>query len=151
MKQETIIQYTTLGANVGVIIGIALLAFELNQNNQLLEAQANTTHMMWRVNVNERWADDAELMSLRLKSSQHEQLTPLEEARLKYDAQSVIAYWVWQVENYDRGALNFNLAGSYKLIMAEYPYFRKTWQENKTNYPSEFTAFIETNVISQLD
>jgi len=54
MKREMFIQYTTLGANLGVIAGIILLAYELNQHSHQLDAQASITHMMFRVNVNER-------------------------------------------------------------------------------------------------
>ena len=149
MKTETINQYLTLGANIGVIVGIFLLAFELNQNNELLTAQASTTHMMWRVNVNERWADDADLMNLRIRSSQNDQLSPLEEARLRFDAQSVFAYWVWQVENYQTGMLNQLPLSAYRATMNNYPYFRSTWQTNKESYPPEFVVFIEENVIYQ--
>ena len=34
-------QAITIFANVGVILGIVLLAYELHQNNELLESQAN--------------------------------------------------------------------------------------------------------------
>ena len=40
MKTGTINQWVTLGANIGVLLGILLLAYELNQNNQLMEAEA---------------------------------------------------------------------------------------------------------------
>jgi len=89
-------------------------------------------------------------MSLRIKASHNEQLTPLEEARLKFDAQSVFAYWEWQVVNLQDEVNDQLLINAIKITMSQYPYFQKAWQANK-NYHPKFMAFVEENVISQLE
>ena len=48
MKSETINQWMTLGANIGVIAGILFLGFELQQNNDLMESQARFNDLQIR-------------------------------------------------------------------------------------------------------
>ena len=41
MKTVELNSWLSLGANVGVVIGLALLIYEINQNTALMEAQIN--------------------------------------------------------------------------------------------------------------
>ena len=43
---DAVNRWLTFGANLGVVVGIFFLAFELQQNNELLEAQAEETQAM---------------------------------------------------------------------------------------------------------
>ena len=46
MNTDTVNRWLTLGANIGVVIGIIFLAFELQQNNELLQSQAQETQAL---------------------------------------------------------------------------------------------------------
>ena len=46
MNTDTVNRWLTLGANIGVLIGIIFLAFELQQNNELLQSQAQETQAL---------------------------------------------------------------------------------------------------------
>ena len=46
MKTDAVNRWLTFGANLGVLFGIFFLAFELQQNNELLQAQAEETQAM---------------------------------------------------------------------------------------------------------
>ena len=140
-------------ANLGVIAGIAFLGIEVKQNNDLLAAESSITYMMFRVGVNERWADDAELMDLRIKSSANQDLSPEEDVRLRYDAQSVFAYWAWVFESSQTGRLQELREDTNAWIntMQRYPYFRDAWQNNKSTYPESFVIYMDENVLSKLE
>ena len=46
MNTDTVNRWLTLGANIGVLIGIIFLAFELQQNNELLQSQVQETQAL---------------------------------------------------------------------------------------------------------
>jgi hypothetical protein len=46
MNTDNLNRWLTLGANIGVLIGIIFLALELQQNNELLESQAQETQAL---------------------------------------------------------------------------------------------------------
>ena len=39
MESDRVNRWLTLGANIGVLVGIVLLIFELNQNREMMRAQ----------------------------------------------------------------------------------------------------------------
>ena len=60
MKKIDVGQTVSILANVGVIAGILLLAFELSQNNKLLRAQADETYLQNRLDNRRRTIEDPE-------------------------------------------------------------------------------------------
>jgi len=146
MKKIDLPQAITILANIGVIAGIVFLGIELNQNNRLLASETSIAHMMFRVNVNQRYADDGELMELRVKANRNEELSEVEELRLIQDARSVFAYWEWQVESYQRGDLEEFSVNGIKGAMEQYAHLRNVWQISRDLYSPEFVKFMEENV-----
>jgi hypothetical protein len=71
-------RWLTLGANTGVLVGIFLLAYELRQNNDLLETQARETKLERRTGFNLRIASTPALALISAKLDQGEPLTPTE-------------------------------------------------------------------------
>lgn len=146
MKNIDLPQAISILANIGVIAGIVFLSLELNQNNRLLASETSIAHMTFRVNVNQRYADDRELMELRVKANGNEELSEVEELRLIQDARSVFAYWEWQVESYQKGDLKQLPVSSMKGALTQYAHLRNAWQISKDLYTPEFVAFMDSNV-----
>ena len=90
MNTQSIKHNIEIIANVGVLLGIILLAYEVNQNNELLAAEARATHMLNRRDMGIREAGDGELMKLRVRASQGQPLSLDEELRLKSQQLAVI-------------------------------------------------------------
>ena len=151
MNSQTIKNYVEIFANFGVLLGIVLLAYELNQNNALLANEARTTHMTIRSSQEADLARNSDLMQLRLKGAQGEQLTPVEELRLAYDARHVFTNWEWEFEQYRQGYLASLPVASYISGMERFPFRTRLWRSELNEiYTPAFVAFFEENVISQL-
>ena len=71
-------KWLTLCANIGLLAGIFFLAYELRQNNDLLEAQARETKLDRRTAVYISRASTPELARISAKFNQGDLLTPTE-------------------------------------------------------------------------
>jgi hypothetical protein len=146
MKKIDLPQTIAVLANIGVITSIVFLGIAVSQNNRLLASQTSVALMTFRVNVNQRYADDREMMELRVKANRNEQLSEVEELRLLQDARSVFAYWEWEVDSYQKGDLKELPLGAFRGAMAQYAHLRNVWQISKDLYTPEFVAFMDRNV-----
>ena len=72
MAVDRINQWLTLGANIGVVIGLILLLIELNQNSDLLRAQIHQARS--DAHVGHRLADveSEKLTAIRMKLYEHD-------------------------------------------------------------------------------
>jgi hypothetical protein len=110
-------KWLTLGANIGVLIGLALLILEINQNNELMLAQMEQSRSMSLVDFRRQAAMNPEFSALMAKAIQltesgiplqkiDEHLTPGEISQLDalatadiYDMENVFA-------QYERGLIS---------------------------------------------
>ncbi len=67
MRTEQLSAWLTLGANVGVLIGLILLLVELDQNNDLLKAQVHQARSDTHVSAKWAWADSEFLLPALVK------------------------------------------------------------------------------------
>ena len=80
MKLDEINKWLTLGANLGVLVGIAFLAFEISQNTEAMYSQTRATIYMGA--QEELWKNmEYPDVTLNFTTSAHE-LTPEEKIRL---------------------------------------------------------------------
>ena len=142
-------------ANVGVIAGIIFLAVELNQNNELLELEAEATRTQIFLDGWERIASDPALVALMLKDRKNEVLTDAEEMQLN-------AYWMgyflrgkWTYENIS--SEQDQRAASLRRVYQAYGAMRRAWEgggggsvaAGKDNFPPEFVAYVEKIIASE--
>ncbi len=105
-------------ANVGVLIGILLLVYELNQNRQIMKAQTRNAIAETLVNLRFSEANNPDIVRVQNLASQGEELTPVERGQF-------IAHWsahfrYWENVNYQYRA------GLYED--AEYVAQRENWK-----------------------
>ena len=81
MKKIDLGQTITILANLGVIGGILLLAYELRQNNAFMGAQARFNRLSINVDQYSSRIVDAGLTEVHLKARQGERLSPVEQER----------------------------------------------------------------------
>ena len=68
MNMDSVNKWLTLAANFGVIAGILFLAIELNQNNELLEAEAREARYEFRSRDSNRiFLENPRLVELMVK------------------------------------------------------------------------------------
>jgi hypothetical protein len=82
MKPESMNQYVTLAANIGVLLGILLLAYELNQNREMMQGQTRTELAHKLADLTYQSAADAEIANLMSRGDAGETLT--EDERVRY-------------------------------------------------------------------
>ena len=91
-------------ANVGVFAGLVMLAVELNQNNEVLEAQSRDVWVDRRAEILETMALNPELLELLLKAADaSEPLSELEQQRVRSIGMRTLGVWEHQFHEMRRG------------------------------------------------
>ncbi|MFP6829729.1 MAG: hypothetical protein VCC36_11950 [Gammaproteobacteria bacterium] len=101
-----------------------LLAYELHQNNELLEAQANLELSQNRITANDLLATDDGLGSAMVQGMNGEELTQLEMFKLQSFYVAAFTRWEWEHEQYRRG-----LIAEEPLPASEWGFLMRTWPE----------------------
>ena len=141
MDSDHINRWLTLGANVGVLIGIGLLIVELNQNSESMQIQIeqsrSESYVEWR---RERASNDAlaaldaklEILGARGFSEVYEDLEPIERSRVR----SIMAARFYDYENvfsqYERGFVSdeYWQERAVPLICTMAPFWKTIWGED---------------------
>ena len=149
MNKIDIGQATNTLANVGVIVGIAFLAFELHQNNELMESESRAT--ITEINSG-LWATASEIPDIAefaLKDRTGEGLTNQEEFRLN-------AVWVRALYNaeytFEEVPDRFPVE-MWRRAFSAYGSLQRTWNgggpgsamAGKDMYSAAFVEFMDAN------
>ncbi len=149
MKKPDLGQSIGVLANLGVIAGIVFLAIEIRQNNELLRAGARESQVESRAGSLERWAEDGEMMQLRLKASEGAQLTTAEEWRVAFDFSSIMTRFEHDYELYRNGRIEYVPIPGWRRTFDRWPYMRSLWRQRTDSYSPEFVEWMEENVVSE--
>ena len=92
MTADTLNRWLTLGANVGVLIGIALLLIELNQNELMMRAQTRTELSNGIVEILSLSASNPQLASLTRRADDGEELSADEHLQYQHRSYALFRY-----------------------------------------------------------
>jgi hypothetical protein len=151
MKKIDFGQTITILANIGVIAGIVFLAFELRQNNELLETEARRGLMLNRMDINRSWAADENLMQLREKAFDGEPLTRGEQIRVEADLVSLLVGMEWEYEQFRSGRVLGVPVEGYRSIFNRFPYMKSLWPELRPRFTPEFSRFMDREVLEYVE
>ena len=98
MKKIDLGQGLHILANVGVIAGILLLAYELNQNRQMMKAQTRNAISETLVDLILNEVNSPDLTEIDLKAEAGEALTPVEARR--HDLSWIASFRYWENVHY---------------------------------------------------
>ncbi len=144
MDSDRVNRWLTLGANVGVLIGIVLLAIELRQNNQLMEGEARRARAS---SVQETWtvmAENGELASLIAKDLNGEPLDQVDSLRL-------MALWLRTLTDLQLAYQELPedelapVAARYRSNFQQFPSLVTTWETNKKWFRQDFVTWMDDN------
>ena len=93
MDPDRLNRWLTLGANIGVLIGIALLMVELNQNRDMMRAQTRHDLAMGIVELQHSAAESKELAEIMRKGAVGEELSPTEDMQNRLRLNALLRYW----------------------------------------------------------
>lgn len=151
IDSEKLNRWLTLGANIGVVLGIIFLAIELRQNNELLQSQASIAYVQIRVGSLENQLENTDLFKALYQARQGAKLEPLDRQRLEVYYRQVFAAWDWEYGQYDDDLLY--TAGRppvsrWRSSIEYYPFMRESWPVHKATYSDRFVQYMEQHVLS---
>lgn len=148
MEPEKVNRWLTLGANFGVLIGIILLVVELDQNRDMIRAQARndiSRHVSDHLAV---LGSNRELASLMRRAEADEELTEVEAAQHFYMFTSNKRMWENIHYQYRIGLFEeeeFEAERTaWRFLINKDKSFARIWCATRRNYSPEFITELET-------
>jgi hypothetical protein len=93
MDRDRLNRWLSLAANLGVLAGIVLLAFELEQNREMMRAQTRNELSVQIVDLLSHVATSDELSSLLFRSDSGEALSDEEIVQFRHRALAMLRYF----------------------------------------------------------
>ena len=93
MDSDRLNRWLTLGANIGVLVGIVLLIVELNQNRDMMRAQTRHDLAAGIVDLLQVAASNEQLAEVMYRAESGEELTPKELYQFNTRANALFRYW----------------------------------------------------------
>ncbi len=151
MKTPDLGQTITILANLGVIAGIAFLAFELRQNNQFLAAQVSYAHHeAERQRRDPIIANDGGIVDIVMKSINQEELTQAEDYRLLIYYNNMLEDFEWQFREVQAGRLpedRLNVS-NWRAVWNQ-PGLVQSFEGSRANRDPAFVAYWQENVVNE--
>ena len=148
MKRIKTAQIATLIANIGVIGGILLLAYEVRQNNDLMEAEARLNRTIMAIEAWRFGAENAELIELRELEKRGEELSGADIRRINYTVMAIFVHLEWTYKELPRDSSELNQVREVQLHnFANYPEYARVWELRKKSFDPAFAQWMEDNVV----
>jgi hypothetical protein len=147
MNAGKVNSWLTLGANVGVVVGLMLIIVEIGQNTEMMRAQINQSRTDTALFQQYSMSDTDYIAPIVAKIRRGEQLS--DEEMLRYDAH-MRAFNRNQDNNlwqYNQGYLGENIPasirGGVRAVIGQSELSVATWDYQKYSYTNEYVAFVE--------
>ena len=147
MKGEKLNSWLTLGANVGVVIGLVLLVVQIDQNTNMMQAQMNQSRTDTALTVQYALANSDYIPAIVAKVSSGEGLTREETLRFQAHFRAFnrnMDNLIWQ---YDHGFLEANIPRTVEIavrgVIAGSELSMSTWERSKHSYTDAYVAFVD--------
>ncbi len=150
MKRIDPAQIATLIANIGVLGGILLLAYELNQNNALMDAEARINRANMAIQAWQFFAENGELVELREREKRGEELSAGETRRIDAAVMAifVLQEWTFKEMSEDKSALSQSRE-TMRHDFATKPEYLRVWETRKLSFDPAFVLWVDETVINQ--
>ena len=93
MDSDQLNRWLTLGANLGVLVGIVLLLVELDQNRDMMRAQTRHQLATALVELQIQTGTNQQLVELLDRADSGEELSDAEQRQVGYRFNALIRYW----------------------------------------------------------
>ena len=150
MKKIEPRQIASLIANIGVIGGILLLAYELRQNNDLMEAEARLNRTVMAIDTWRFIAENPDLLELREKERRGEELSAADARRIDATLMAIFVALEWTFNERPEGSSErHQIIAIQRHNFASYPEFGRVWQERKDAFSPAFVQWMDENVVDR--
>ena len=157
MRKIDLGQTISILANFGVIGGIVLLAFELDQNNSLLRAQASYGLLLNRTEIRRDVVNaPGEVVDFWVRVRANAPLTAADELRLTSFVEGIFLNWQFEYGQYVDGNLSegeLPIEGFRAAYRGEgfagIKIFPEVWQSFQYQLRPDFVQWMQDNVIGR--
>ncbi len=147
MALEQLAYLAEVIASLAVVASLVYVARQLSQNNELLRTEARLGLMRNRVDMLKGWAVDEDMMRLRFKAHNGEELTLDERWRLESDFASMLATFEWEHEQFLQGRVAYLPINGYRGVLDRWPYLKSMWPIYRNRFSPEFARFMEKELL----
>jgi hypothetical protein len=147
MEPDKVNRWLTLGANIGVLIGIILLVVELNQNRDMIRAQTRNDISQQLSTRLQSLATNDQLASAVRRGRDGDELTVDEEFQVYLYLVANLRDWENIHYQYRHGMFDEQEFDAEKNVWGwlinHSESFQKVWCSTRRNYSPEFVAELE--------
>lgn len=147
MNAQKLNTWLSLGANIGVVIGLMLLIIEIGQNTEMMRAQINQHRTDTALSEQQAVYTSDHIPAMLARIEQGDQLS--DEGLIRYE-RFFRAFNRNQDNNlwqYNQGYLGENIPrsikGAVRDVFAGHELGIETWEMQKFSYTAEYVAFVE--------
>ena len=148
MDANNVNRWLTLGANIGVLVGIILLIVELDQNRDMMRAQTRNEIANGLTDILSLTATSVELSEAFTRDNLDEELTPAETMMVNSRNNAIWRYWEnvhyqYRQGMYDETEFSAHMDGI-KNALGRQKGVVKMWCDRRLQYSPEFRVQIDS-------
>ena len=144
---ERISGWLTLAANVGVLVGLALVLLQLNQNEKMMRAQTRHEIAAGIVELLAEGAGNPQLTDVLYRGGQGAALTPVEQYQFQLRMGALLRTWEDEHYQYRMGLYDEEEFSrereNWRAVLAENMGMVALWCRSRRNYSAEFAAEVD--------
>ena len=148
MDSDKLNRWISLGANLGVLFGIIILAVEIRQNTQttraqMIQSRAATAMSLAAETFNSDWMPD-----IWAKNVRGEELSAQEAFRYNTWFRATLRNQDNNIQQYNQGLLGDHIPRATRRVISAViinsPRGRDFWERSKSSYSDELQEFVDT-------
>lgn len=148
MDSDRLNRWLTLGANVGVLIGIILLIVELDQNRDMMRAQTRNEITRATLDMLALWSASPALADAIVRANNGEELSPSEQFTVRARSETVFRLWEnihyqYRQGLYDESEFSASIT-TFSRILSQQPALMNAWCQTSTMYSVEFAEQLQS-------
>ena len=152
MKKIDLGQMINILANVGVIGGILLLAYELQQNNDLMAADARFNRLALATDAWRTISENADLAELRQRAKNDEVLSDAEQMRVDASMMALFVFLEWTFRELGEDSPEMRQVRAVQQDnFGNDATYGKVLEARKNSFDPAFVQWLEENVIDVLN
>ena len=147
MSAEKVNRWLSLGANIGVVIGLVLLIIEIGQNTEMMQAQINQSRTDTAISEQQAVFNSDYIPALVAKRDKGEPFSEQEMIRYRTYFRSGNRNQDNNLWQYNQGFLGENIPrsirGFARAVIGGSEIGITTWDSQKYSYTDEYVPFVE--------
>lgn len=150
MDSDRLNRWIILGANLGVIAGLAFVAIEIRHNTRVNESTVQAELLQMGHEAHD-WKRDPNFAEIIVKASaNYDNLSPSEQVQFNTHVFQLLNVWEHAFKVYDRGLMNRSFWDGWNNAFApnmKDPSWLRVWGEVKTLFAIEFQQHVDSYVV----